>query len=107
MNRLSHRTITVSERVYLNLSYASRVYKKARSEIIEKLLDAPLNVTSIEMRAKLPISAKRVKPTPSNIDVIEKGVELLRDTNPEMANKCVERLNEVLRDKSPFESKNT
>ena len=106
------RAIKVSERVYRNVSYAGRVYGKGRSEIIEKLLDAPLICPHCgkQLYADMPKSPLKSEKKPklplSNIDDIKKGVELLQDVDSEIAKKCIERLNEVLEDKSPFKGSN-
>lgn len=106
------RAIKVSERVYCNVSSAGRVYGKGRSEIIEKLLDAPLICPHCGKplyadMPKLPLKSERKPKLPlSNIDGIKKGVELLKDVDSEIAKKCIERLNEVLEDKSPFKGSN-
>lgn len=97
------RPIKISERAYRTISYASRVYDKPMAEIVEKLLDSPLNVIGLENRQKLPLKPKRkAKSSLSNIDVIMKGVELLQDADAEIAKKCIERLNQVLGDRAPF-----
>ncbi len=82
------RTIKVSERAYRTLHYASRCYRRSIERIVEKLLDAPLNITTEGQPAKKPVETLES-------GILRKGYHLLKDLDPEQAEKCREELNDI------------
>jgi hypothetical protein len=85
------KTVRVSERVHGILTYASEVYEKSISIIVEKLIDAPLNVIPLEDRQ---ILRKEEPKEPSNLDLIKQGLALLQDLDSENVEACRKRLKE-------------
>jgi len=86
------KVVKVSKRVHGILAYASKVYNKPIAEMVEKLIDAPLNVIPLEDRQ---ILRKEESKEPSNLDLIKQGLVLLQDLDSESVEACRKRLKEI------------
>jgi predicted CopG family antitoxin len=87
--------VEVSERAHRILTYASTVYNKPTADMVEKLIDAPLNVIPLEDRQVLRKEAPKGLEAMSNVELIRHGFVLLQDLDPEGAEKCQTRLKEI------------